>query len=454
MDSSGNAITDPGNTSYDQFGISVAISGTNAVVGAFGTSTGAGAVYFYAFTSSTPTTTVVTSNHSSLVQGQSVTLHASVSPTAATGTVAFSYASAALPGVVAGLTTTTISGCSAQVVTSGVATCTTSSLPVGSNTISAVYSGDATYATSTGTMTQDVVAVAQAPTITTQPTAQSVNARQSATFSVVAVSNDSGTLSYEWQVYVHGEWEEIYGATSASYTTSPLNVTSSGSLYRVVVTNTTSPSTNRASVTSSTVLLTVNPLSATTSISLLSSSPYAGVGIESREVFRGVVTGITGDGYPKGTVKVYKGGPSGVLLCTANLNGSGYQASYSCAISNNSALAIGVYSSLITALYVPASPSSSSTNYTYSASTSSALSLEVKPTVTITFKANGASGTMANEVVIKSVAQTLNTVTFTRSGYTFLGWALSANGAKLYNNAGSVNLSVNTTLYALWRKNS
>jgi hypothetical protein len=43
----GGEITDPAATNYDDFGRTVAISGTNAVVGAYGTSTSQGAVYFY-----------------------------------------------------------------------------------------------------------------------------------------------------------------------------------------------------------------------------------------------------------------------------------------------------------------------------------------------------------------------------------------------------------------------
>ncbi len=51
----------------------------------------------------------------------------------------------------------TISGCTATPVASGKATCTTNSLPAGASAISAVYSGDATYATGVaGPITQTV----------------------------------------------------------------------------------------------------------------------------------------------------------------------------------------------------------------------------------------------------------------------------------------------------------
>jgi uncharacterized repeat protein (TIGR02543 family) len=44
-------ITDPGATSNDEFGDTVALSGTNAVVGAYGTNNNQGAVYFYSLIS-------------------------------------------------------------------------------------------------------------------------------------------------------------------------------------------------------------------------------------------------------------------------------------------------------------------------------------------------------------------------------------------------------------------
>jgi hypothetical protein len=78
-----------------------------------------------------------------------VTLTATVAPTDGGGTVAFGY------------DTTTIATCAAQplVLVSGTwtATCTTSALPSGPHTISATYSGDTSYAGSTGTMADQLV---------------------------------------------------------------------------------------------------------------------------------------------------------------------------------------------------------------------------------------------------------------------------------------------------------
>jgi hypothetical protein len=97
-----------------------------------------------------PTTTTASASPSSTVYGQPTTITATV-PAGATGTVTFTG-----PG---GVTL-----CAAVPVVSGTATCTTSVLPVGSDSVSAAYSGDATYGPSTGTAT---VTVSRASTTTT-----------------------------------------------------------------------------------------------------------------------------------------------------------------------------------------------------------------------------------------------------------------------------------------------
>lgn len=74
--------------------------------------------------------------------------------------------------------------------------------------------------------------------------------------------------------------------------------------------------------------------------------------------------------------------------------------------------------------------------------------------VTVSFNANGGTGTMANQTITYNTATALTANTFTRTGYTFQGWATSANGEKVYNNSASVTLTENTTLYALWTVNS
>src|ERR1019366_9247331 len=94
--------------------------------------------------------------------------------------------------------------------------------------------------------TLTVNAATLAPSITTQPTSQTVTAGQPVTFSVTA----SGTapLSYQWRK----NGTAISGAASATYTTPATAPSDSGSPFSVVVSNST------GSVTSNTATLTVN----------------------------------------------------------------------------------------------------------------------------------------------------------------------------------------------------
>ncbi|HXZ65458.1 MAG TPA: MBG domain-containing protein, partial [Streptosporangiaceae bacterium] len=94
------------------------------------------------------TTTTLSSSANPSVYGQPVTFTATVAPADGGGTVAF-YADGSA---------TAISGCSAQSLAQAsggpyTATCTTTSLPAGSHTISADYSGDSSYPASSGTLT-------------------------------------------------------------------------------------------------------------------------------------------------------------------------------------------------------------------------------------------------------------------------------------------------------------
>ena len=83
------------------------------------------------------------------------------------------------------------------------------------------------------------------PVITTQPSNQTVNSGQTATFNVVATGT---ALSYQWK---KGS-TNISGATSASYTTPATTATDDGSQFEVVVSN------SGGSVTSNAATLSVN----------------------------------------------------------------------------------------------------------------------------------------------------------------------------------------------------
>ena len=72
---------------------------------------------------------------------------------------------------------------------------------------------------------------------------------------------------------------------------------------------------------------------------------------------------------------------------------------------------------------------------------------------TVTFNANGGTGTMTPQVANVSTALTTNT--FTREGYTFSGWNTLANGTGTnYTDGAIYPFTSNITLYAKWTVNS
>ena len=80
-------------------------------------------------------------------------------------------------------------------------------------------------------------------------------------------------------------------------------------------------------------------------------------------------------------------------------------------------------------------------------------------TYTITYNANGGSGTMANTTYTYATSGTvsLRENTFTRTGYTFLGWSLSSTATTAsYTDGQNWNRSNgnNYTLYAVWKLNT
>jgi hypothetical protein len=167
-----------------------------------------------------------------MLQPVTMTVNAGATATfgvAATGTAPLSYqwyrSGAAIPGAVASTYTTA--------ATSG-----TDNGAVFTVTVSNV-AGTATSAAAT-------LNVHVGPTITLQPVSQTVNAGQTATFSVAATGTHP--MTYQW--YLNGA--AIGGATANFYTTQAVSSTNSGVAYTVTVTNAA------GSVTSTAATLTVN----------------------------------------------------------------------------------------------------------------------------------------------------------------------------------------------------
>ncbi len=73
-------------------------------------------------------------------------------------------------------------------------------------------------------------------------------------------------------------------------------------------------------------------------------------------------------------------------------------------------------------------------------------------TVTYSAGANG-TGSIGADTKTHGTALTLSKNTFTRTGYTQVGWATSDGGAKVYDLGGSYTANANVTLYPTWKVN-
>lgn len=73
-----------------------------------------------------------------------------------------------------------------------------------------------------------------------------------------------------------------------------------------------------------------------------------------------------------------------------------------------------------------------------------------KTTYTVIFDANGGNGTIASISVEEGSEITLPENTFTKTGYSFAGWATYADGNVLYSDKAKIPITGNITLYAKW----
>ena len=76
-----------------------------------------------------------------------------------------------------------------------------------------------------------------------------------------------------------------------------------------------------------------------------------------------------------------------------------------------------------------------------------------KTTYTVTFNANGGEGEMFPQTFTSGKEKALNLNFFTREGYTFAGWATSADGDVVYTDGETIKVSKSMTLYAVWESN-
>ena len=74
---------------------------------------------------------------------------------------------------------------------------------------------------------------------------------------------------------------------------------------------------------------------------------------------------------------------------------------------------------------------------------------------TLIFDANGGSGSMSNMTIANNSTAKLTSNAFTKAGYTFTGWATTANGGVEYTDGANYTMGTNNsyTLYAVWEAN-
>ena len=106
-----------------------------------------------------------------------------------------------------------------------------------------------------------------------------------------------------------------------------------------------------------------------------------------------------------------------------------------------------------TSLFYPNGVALDSGGNLYVAESGNNRALRYLPVATVTFDANGGSGTMSAQNASSATALTSNA--FTRIGYTFTGWNTAANGSGTpYTDGATYDFTANLTLYAQWHTNA
>ena len=308
---------------------------------------GSMASYTFKVGGGTPSSTSLITSKNPAFVGDSVTFTASVTGSAGapTGSVDF------LDGG------NVISACRAVALSSGTAACTVTTLTVGTHSITARYSGNATYDPSTSSaITETVNPVPVDPTLALTSSANPSTSGQAVTFTL-AISGPNGTATgtvnfLDGATAIGGCSAVAVGGTgSATCTTSTLalgthSITaqySGDAKYHAGTSNALSQQVNAKATTTTALASSLNPSTSGQSVTLTAS-----------------VTASSGT--PTGTVDFLDGGAA-ITSCTGVSLASG---SASCVLST---LAVGTHS--LTARY--------SGSVSYLASTSSTLSQTVNP---------------------------------------------------------------------------
>ena len=306
------------NTQNYTVDIPTIVGGSTAFVGFTGATGGLAAtqdILNWTFSSKVSTTTLVSSSPNPSQLGQTVTFTATVAPvnstaSSPTGTVTFTEGATTLASSV------TLNG-------SDQATFTTSSLAVGSHTITAAYSGDSTFGASTGSDSASPQVVSAASKSATSDVTSSVNPSvhgQTVTFSVTvsavapATGTPTGTVTFSDQSGSLGTGT-LNGSGVATFSTSTLSTSKHTVTASYSGDSTFSGSNDSASATP--LVQTVNQASTTTTVASATDPSVFGQMV----TFTATIAPVPpGAGTPTGTVNFTEG--TLTLASSVTLNGS------------------------------------------------------------------------------------------------------------------------------------
>ena len=268
----------------------VTLWGTDAAIGMYtytatGQSSGITESGTFLDASGDDTATVVTCTPSSVTSGNTTTCTATVTNTGGTngwpqGNVSFTFnASGTFSGNPCTLS---------QVLSTNTSSCSVTLTPTaGSGKVKGNYnsSDNNKWKNSTSPNFDLTVTapVCSAPSVTTNPSNQTVTYGQNATFT--AAANGNPAPSVKWQVSTDGgtTYGDVTGATSTTLTLTAPTVSQSGNKYRAVFTNTCAPGT----ATTSAATLTVNKANAAINV-----TPYNVTYDGSSHTATGTATGV------------------------------------------------------------------------------------------------------------------------------------------------------------------
>jgi len=238
------------------------------------------------------TSTTLSANPSSSVFGQAVTFTASigvVSPGAGTptGTVAFEDGSTTLD--------------TENLGASGTVSFTTSALPVGSISITAVYSGDSNFVMSSSSTTETVNEAGTTTGLSATPSSTNAGQPVTLTATIAVVAPGAGTPTGSVQFFVGGT---SLGTVSLSGNTAVLTTTTLAVGTDSLTAQYLGDS-NFAVSTSSAVSVTINPVGVATTTTLTSSTNPSLFG--QSVTFTATVAPSSGSGTPTGSVTFYDG---------------------------------------------------------------------------------------------------------------------------------------------------